>query len=339
MEPGALVADPARSKDPALLLAMLRNMLLQRAVDTRGFQLNRQGKIPIAMGSEGHEAVQAGTGFAFQRGRDSLWVYYRNTGVVLAAGLPLETLFRSQFARATDTSRGRQIINHVSDRARGIATLSSIIATQCTHAVGAAYAYRLRRETDRVAFCTFGEGATSEGEWHEAMNYATVLHVPVAFVCENNRWAISTPQRKQMANEHVAQRAIGYGMEGVTVDGFDPVAVYEAVSAARAKAVAGGGPTLIEAKCYRFLSHTTDDDDRTYRPREDVERERRNDPLPRFEARLIELGLIDRTGVDELKATLLEEVNAMTDRVEREPSPTAADLYGNVYEGSHEPWR
>ncbi|HEY5349296.1 MAG TPA: thiamine pyrophosphate-dependent dehydrogenase E1 component subunit alpha [Candidatus Lustribacter sp.] len=339
MEPGARTADPALAKDPALLLAMLRSMLLQRAVDTRGFQLNRQGKIPIAMGSEGHEAVQAGTGFAFQRGRDSLWVYYRNTGIVLAAGLPLESLFRSQFARVTDISGGRQIINHVSDRARGIASLSSIIATQCTHAVGAAYAYRLRRENDRVAMCTFGEGATSEGEWHEAMNFATVLHVPVVFVCENNRWAISTPQRKQMANEHIADRAIGYGMEGVTVDGFDPVAVYDAVRAARAKAVSGGGPTLIEAKCYRFLAHTTDDDDRTYRPREDVERERAHDPLPRFEERLIGIGLIDRCGADALRAEILAEVDALTDRVEREPSPTGADLYGNVYGGTHEPWR
>jgi 2-oxoisovalerate dehydrogenase E1 component alpha subunit len=322
-----------------LLLAMLRNMLLQRAVDTRGFQLNRQGKIPIAMGSEGHEAVQAGTGFAFERGRDSLWVYYRNTGIVLAAGLTLESLFRSQFARKTDISLGRQIINHVSDRSRGIASLSSIIATQCTHAVGAAYAYRLRREQDRVAICTFGEGATSEGEWHEAMNFATVLHVPVVFVCENNRWAISTPQAKQMHNENVAERAAGYGMEGVVVDGFDPVAVYDAVRAARAKAISGGGPTLIEAKCYRFLSHTTDDDDRTYRPREDVEKERTNDPLPRFEARLIEAGVIDRSGVDELRATILAEVNAMTDRVEQEPVPDGSDLYGNVYEGTHEPWR
>jgi len=111
------------------------------------------------------------------------------------------------------------------------------------------------------------------------------------------------------------------------------------VRAARTKAVNGGGPTLIEAKCYRFLSHTTDDDDRTYRPREDVEKERTNDPLPRFEARLIELGVIDRAGVDELRATILAEVNAMTDRIEGEPSPAGADLYGNVYEGPHEPWR
>src|SRR5579863_8383528 len=122
------------------LVSIYRNMLLQRAVDTRGFQLNRQGT--IAMGSEGHEAVQAGTGAAFVRGKDILFPYYRNTGILLACGFPLADVFRSQFARATDRTRGRQIINHVTNRERGIASISSIIAAQMTHAVGAAYALR-----------------------------------------------------------------------------------------------------------------------------------------------------------------------------------------------------
>ena len=252
-------------------IALFRNMLLQRAVDTRGFQLNRQGKIAIAMGSEGHEAVQAGTGMAFVRGKDILFPYYRNTGILLACGFPLEDIFRSQFARATDRTLGRQIINHVTDKARGIASISSIIATQVSHAVGAAYALRLRAEADRIVFCTFGEGATSEGEWHEAVNFAAVHRVPVVFVCENNRWAISTPQSKQMVVPDVAERAAGYGMRGVTIDGFDPIAVYEAARDARARALAGEGPTLLEAQCYRFLSHTTDDDDRTYRTKADVD--------------------------------------------------------------------
>ncbi len=325
-------------EDRPLLEAMLRNMLLQRAVDTRGFQLNRQGKIPIAMGSEGHEAVQAGTGFAFERGRDSLWVYYRNTGILLACGYELRDIFRSQFARLTDTSKGRQIINHVSARAKGIGSLSSIIASQCTHAVGAAYAYRLRGEADRVAFCTFGDGATSEGEWHEAMNFAAVQKLPVVFVCENNGWAISTPQRTQMAVADIALRAKGYGMAGVVVDGCDPVAVYDAVHAARAKASAGDGPTLVEAKCFRFLSHTTDDDDRTYRSREDVAAERAADPVPRYERRLIELGVFDGAAIEALRAELARAVDAMTDAVEEEPLPVAADLYGNVYAGADSPW-
>jgi len=317
---------------------ILRNMLVQRAVDTRGFQLNRQGKIPIAMGSEGHEAVQAGSGLAFKRGHDSLWTYYRNTGIILACGFELRDVFRSQFARATDRTLGRQIINHVTDRTKGIASLSSIIASQCTHAVGAAYTYKLRRERDRVAFCTFGEGATSQGEWHEAMNFAAVQRVPIVFICENNEWAISTHQSKQMAIPDVAMRGPGYGMESHVVDGFDPIAVYDAVRKAREKAAGGGGPTLIEAKCYRFLSHTTDDDDQTYRSREVVEAQRARDPLPAFEARVAELGLLGAADIETLRADVKRLVNDTTDEVEREPSPVASDLYGNTYAGSEAAW-
>ena len=320
------------------LLTLLRNMLLQRAVDTRGFQLNRQGKIPIAMGSEGHEAVQAGTGLAFKRGRDLLYPYYRNSGLILACGFPLEDLFRSQFARVTDRTGGRNIINHITGREFGIASISSIIAAQCTHAVGAAYALHYTKERDRVVFCQFGEGATSEGEWHEALNFAALKRLPVVFLCENNRWAISTPQSVQMRNPDVAARATGYGMHGIVVDGFDPVAVYLAVHEARERAAAGGGPTLVEAKCYRFLSHTTDDDERTYRTREEVAAQRELDPVPRFEARLIAAGVIAEGALASLRAEIAELVNATTDAVELEPLPPASDSYTNVYEGDCSPW-
>jgi 2-oxoisovalerate dehydrogenase E1 component alpha subunit len=324
--------------DAARALALLRNMLLQRAVDTRGFQLNRQGKIAIAMGSEGHEAVQAGTGMAFERGRDILYPYYRNTGLILACGFPLDDLFRSQFARATDRTKGRQIINHITARELGIASISSIIAAQCTHAAGAAYAIKLRRETGRAVFCQFGEGATSEGEWHEAMNFSAVARLPIVFVCENNRWAISTPQEKQMVNQDVAARASGYGMESAIVDGFDPIAVYETVRAARDRAASGGGPMLIEAKCYRFLSHTTDDDDRTYRTREEVEHLRALDPVPRFERRLLEAGIVTSGSLAALRAEVTKTVNDSTDRIESEPLPAASDLYGNVYAENDAAW-
>lgn len=332
------LAQPAASLAAERKVELLRNMLLQRAVDTRGFQLNRQGKIAIAMGSEGHEAVQAGAGMAFVRGRDLLFPYYRNTGIVLACGMPLEDIFRSQFARASDRTKGRQIINHFTDRARGIASISSIIAAQMTHAVGAAYALRYRNESDRAVFCTFGEGATSEGEWHEAMNFAGVHRVPVVFVCENNRWAISTHQSKQMRVANVADKASGYGLPGVVVDGFDPIAVYTAVKEARDRAVAGEGATLVEAQCYRFLSHTTDDDDRTYRRREEVEEQRAHDPVPTFERRLIDEGVLDTDAAARMRTEVTALVNATTDQVEAEPLPTAADLYGNVYAGADSPW-
>ncbi len=317
---------------------LLRNMLLQRAVDTRGFQLNRQGKIGIAMGSEGHEAVQAGVGMAFVRGKDLLYPYYRNTGIVLACGFSLADLFRSQFARATDTTGGRSIINHITAKSKGIASISSIIASQCTHAVGAAFALKYRRESDRAVLCTFGEGATSEGEWHEAVNFAAIHRVPVIFVCENNQWAISTPASKQMANPSVAERAPGYGFEGVRVDGFDPVAVYAAVRRAREKAVGGGGPTLVEATCYRFLSHTTDDDERTYRTREEVAQERMKDPVPRFERRLVEQGVLSAEHIETMRAEIARLVNETTDAVEDEPLPAPETLYTQVYAGPTEPW-
>lgn len=320
------------------LITLLRNMLLQRAVDTRGFQLNRQGKIGIAMGSEGHEAIQAGAGMAFVRGKDVLYPYYRNTGIVLACGFELADVFRSQFARATDTTGGRSIINHVTDKAKGIASISSIIASQCTHAVGAAYAFKYRREQDRVVFCTFGEGATSEGEWHEAVNFAAIHKLPVVFLCENNQWAISTHISKQMANPNVAERAEGYGFGGVTVDGFDPVAVYLAMRAAREVAASGGGPTLVEAKCYRFLSHTTDDDERTYRTREEVARERANDPLPRFEHRLIEEGVLTTEQIETMRKDVTRLVNETTDAVEEEPLPAPETLYTDVYAGPLDAW-
>ena len=320
------------------LLKLYRDMLTQRAVDTRGFQLNRQGKIGIAMGSEGHEAVQAGTGLAFERGKDLLYPYYRNTGIILACGFPLEDLFRSQLARANDTTGGRSIINHVTAKALGIASISSIIAAHCTHAVGAAWALKRGGEPDRVVFCQFGDGATSEGEWHEALNFAAVHALPVLFLCENNQWAISTHISKQMREPRIASRAAGYGIRGVSCDGFDPVAVYTAVREARAHAAAGNGPVLVESNCYRFLSHTTDDDDRTYRTRDEVAEHRPNDPVPKFERRLIERGMLTEDEAQSIKREITELVNRTTDEIEAEPYPEAHTLYGNTYAGPDDAW-
>ncbi|MBD5656254.1 MAG: thiamine pyrophosphate-dependent dehydrogenase E1 component subunit alpha, partial [Candidatus Eremiobacteraeota bacterium] len=153
-----------------------------------------------------------------------------------------------------------------------------------------------------------------------------------------NRWAISTPQDRQMANPDVAARAPGYAMASAIVDGFDPIAVYEAVRDARDRAASGGGPAVIEAKCYRFLSHTTDDDDRTYRTREEVDAQRRLDPLPRFEALLLASGTLDDAALVAFRADITATVNATTDAVEAEPLPVPSDLYGNVYGGSDSPW-
>lgn len=321
------------------LIAMLRTMLMQRTLENRGFQLNRQGKIPFASASEGHEAVQAGAAMAFRRGKDLLVPYYRDLGLDLGIGLsPLEVLL-SLFARAADHSGGRQFPHHYASKKLGLYSISSILAAQIPHAVGAAYAMKYRGEAGRAVLVTFGEGATSEGEWHESLNFASVHKLPIVFLCENNEWAISTPIRQQMANTNVYERAAGYGMPGAVVNGMDPVACYAAVKEAMDRARTGGGPTLVEAKCYRFLSHTTDDDDRTYRSRDEVEERRKEDPVPTFERLLVEHGVLAAQGLDDLKRSVLAEANEATDRAEAMPYPAPEDLYKEVYADGWQPWQ
>jgi 2-oxoisovalerate dehydrogenase E1 component alpha subunit len=319
---------------------LLRNMLLQRTLDNRGFQLNRQGKIPFAMGSEGHEALQAGAALAFERGKDVLVPYYRDIGLALGVGYtPYEALL-AMFARGADRSGGRQFPNHPSGRDHGILSVSSIIAAHLPHAVGVAYAFKLRKERGRVVLATFGDGSTSEGEWHESLNFAAVHKLPVVFLCENNGIAISVPQTQQMAIADICKRAAGYGIPGVACNGLDPIATYSTVKEAFDRARSGGGPTLVEAKCYRYLAHSTDDDDRTYRSREEVQHHRKaNDPVPHFEALLVEHGVIEAHAVATLKKAILHEINEATDRAEAQPLPAPSELYRNVYEGSHDAWR
>ena len=321
------------------LTGMLATMLMQRTLENRGFALNRQGKIPFASASEGHEAIQAGAAMAFRRGKDILVPYYRDLGLQLGIGLTPYEVLLSLFARAADHCAGRQFPHHYASKRLGCFTVSSIIAAQTSHAVGVAYAIKLRKEVDRAVLTTFGEGATSEGEWHESLNFAAIHRLPVVFLCENNEWAISTPQRHQMAVKDVCSKALGYGMPGMVVDGFDPVACYTATTQAMERARSGGGPTLIEAKCYRFLSHTTDDDDMTYRTRQEVEERRKDDPVPKFQQTLIANHVLTQETLDALHRSTLEEVNDATDRAEQMPYPLKTDLTTQLYGGPWEPWQ
>jgi len=321
------------------LRVILHTMLMQRQLDNRGFQLNRQGKIPFALGSEGHEAIQAGAAMAFIRGKDILAPYYRDLGLAVGIGFtPLEVLL-SLFARAADHNGGRQFPNHYSSRRIGMMSFSSILAAQIPHAVGAAYALQYRKESGRAVLVTFGDGTTSEGEWHESMNFAAVHRLPIVFLCENNQWAISTPLSKQMGQPNICKRAEGYGMPGEQFDGFDPIVTYDVVNRAMQRARSGSGPSLVEGMCYRFLAHSTDDDDRTYRTREEVEVQRANDPVPRFERVLIENKIMTAEEIDALRKDVLREANEATDEAEAMPYPQASDLYTNVHEGAWEPWQ
>ncbi len=184
---------------------------------------------------------------------------------------------------------------------------------------------------DAVVACWFGEGATSEGDWHEGLNFAGIHHLPVIFVCENNRYAISVTQSKQMAVDDVASRAAGYGFPGVVVDGNDPIACYAAMKIAVERARAGAGPTLIEAKTYRFQPHTSDDDDRSYRSREEVEEAKHHDPIIRFGAELKRLGLMDDTGLAALASELKTDVDEQIDAAWAAPDPDPETLLRNVF--------
>ncbi len=316
---------------PDDLLRMYRTMLTARLCDEAAFRLNRQGKAPFVIPVSGHEGCQVGTAWAFRAGQDIWLPYYRDLAVVLVAGLTPYEVFLGVFAKADDPcSGGRQMPAHWGSRRLGIITGSSPIATQVPHAAGIAYAVKYRGE-DAVVGCWFGDGATSEGDWHEGLNFAGIHRLPVVFICENNRYAISVPQSKQMAVEDVAIRAEGYGFPGVVVDGNDVLACYRAAKEAVERARSGGGPTLIECKTYRFYSHTSDDDDRTYRSREEVEAARHQDPLLRFGGYLREQGLLDDEADERLRAEVGSEVEEAVDRAWNAPDPDPGSLLRHVF--------
>jgi len=310
---------------------MYYRMVLTRLCDDRAFALNRQGKIPFAATCQGHEAVQVGAAYALKRGTDWLVPYYRDTALALSYGVTPREQLMCLFARKGDIfSSGRQFPNHYSAPDRNIASISSIIAAHVTHGVGMALAFRMRKQPI-VTLITFGEGSTSEGEWHEALNFASIHKVPAVFLCENNEFAISVPQKLQMAIPNVADRAAGYGIPGVICDGTDPVATYTVVHAAVERARGGEGPTLVEAKCYRAMSHTSDDNQATYRTPQEIEALKSRDPIPRFEGWLKDRGLIDNETIAQLKKKVQAEVDEATDWAEQQPPPTEEDLYTHVY--------
>ncbi|HEX6331991.1 MAG TPA: thiamine pyrophosphate-dependent dehydrogenase E1 component subunit alpha [Actinomycetota bacterium] len=316
---------------PDDLLSMYRTMVTARLVDEAGFRLNRQGKAPFVVPVSGHEGCQVGTAWALRRGQD-IWVpYYRDVGVVLVAGMTPFEIFLGLFAKADDpASGGRQMPSHWGSRRLGIISHSSPIASQIPHAAGIAYAAMYRGE-DAVVGCWFGEGATSEGAWHEGLNFSGIHRLPVVWICENNQYAISVSQAKQMAIDDVADRADGYGFPGVVVDGNDVLACYAAMKTAVERARAGEGPTLIEAKTYRFFPHTSDDDDRSYRTREEVEEAKHRDPIHLFEHYLRKADILEKARVESIEAELKAEVDRQIDEAWKAPDPEPESLLRHVF--------
>lgn len=312
------------------LLEMYRFMLLARFCDERQWGLNRQGKAPFVVPVSGHEGAQVGSGWAFERGKDVFCPYYRDMALVLVAGLTPKDVFLGLFGKKDDpSSGGRQMPAHWGSRARNIITGSSPIATQVLHAAGIAYAKKYKKQ-DAVVGTWFGEGGTSEGDWHGAMNFAGIHQLPLVFICENNQYAISVHESKQVAGS-VHGRAAGYGMPGVVGDGNDVLESYKLAKEAVDRARAGGGPSLIELRTYRFYAHTSDDDDRTYRSKEEVDEWKAKDPIPRFEKYLKSVDILDDTKMDEIRDQAKTDVAEGAKEADAADFPDPIDATKHVY--------
>ncbi|WP_336967553.1 3-methyl-2-oxobutanoate dehydrogenase subunit alpha [Bacillus cereus] len=313
------------------VLEMFRTMLLARKIDERMWLLNRAGKIPFVISCQGQEAAQVGAAFALDREKDYALPYYRDMGVVLAFGMTAKELMLSAFAKAGDpNSGGRQMPGHFGQKKNRIVTGSSPVTTQVPHAVGIALAGKMEKK-DLVTFVTFGEGSSNQGDFHEGANFAGVHKLPVIFMCENNKYAISIPVEKQLACKNVSDRAIGYGMPGYTIDGNDPLAVYKAVKEAADRGRRGEGPTLIETVSYRLTAHSSDDDDRVYRDKEEVEEAKKKDSIITFAAYLKEAGVLTEESEKQMLDEIMHIVNEATEYAENAPYAAPEDALTHVY--------
>lgn len=318
------------------VLHMYRTMLLARAFDDRASILFTQGKIPFTVTGHGHEAAQVGAAKCLTPGRDWVLPYYRDIGVVLMLGMTVREIMLAEFGKAADpNSGGRQMPKHWGCRRLKIMSQSSPVATQLPHACGLAWAMRVNKEPG-VVWVSFGDGVASKGDFHEGLNFAGIHKLPVIFFCENNYYAISVPFSKQSPVERVSDRAAAYGMPGVSVDGNDVFEVYQATREAVERALAGEGPTLIEARTYRFAPHTSNDDDRRYRSRDEVEMWKQKDPIRRLAAYLKGVGLLDDEKDARLRAEVEAEVREAAAWAEAQPDPDPATVGRFVYaeEGS-----
>ncbi|MWV63605.1 pyruvate dehydrogenase (acetyl-transferring) E1 component subunit alpha [Halorubrum sp. JWXQ-INN 858] len=322
-EDGTVVGEVPDLVDDELV-ELYRYMKLARHFDGRAVSLQRQGRMGTYPPLSGQEGAQIGSAFALG---DDDWIVpsYREHGAALVRGVPLKQTLLYWMGHV-DGNRAPDDAN--------VFPVAVPIASQVPHATGAAWASTLRGEDDAFV-CYFGDGATSEGDFHEGVNFAGVFDTPTVFFCNNNQWAISVPRERQTRSATLAQKAEAYGIDGVQVDGMDPLAVYAVTKAAVEKARDPDAdrprPTLIEAIQYRFGAHTTADDPTVYRDEGEVETWKRKDPIPRLERYLRAEGVLDDERVAEIEAGVKTQVADAIDEAESVPRPGPRDLFEHAY--------
>ena len=316
---------------PADLLEMYRLVALARAVDERMWILNRAGRIPFVISGQGHEGAQVGIAWALEKGKDWIAPFYRSIATCLTFGMSPRDIMTAQYATASDpSSGGRQMPGHYGSHEHNLVSVSSPVATQLLHAVGLALAAKIRR-SGQVAMTAMGEGSSNQGDVHEGLNFAAIHKLPFVFVVENNGYAISVPLARQVAGESVAHRAAGYGIPGVTVEGWDVLACYRAAREAVDRARRGDGPTLIEAKVTRLTAHSSDDQQTKYRSAEELVAERALDPVPKFREQLRAAGILDDEAEARIRASIEADVTDATDYAESQPDPEPSTAMRWVY--------
>jgi pyruvate dehydrogenase E1 component alpha subunit len=318
---GTLAEGATPPLDDEALLSAWRMMLLSRTFDERAFSLQRQGRLGTFSPVSGEEAAVIGSAWALDPARDWVVPQYRELPAMLRQGYTLDRALRYFVGDPAGNDMGEGV---------RLLPYQISLAAQIPHAVGLAWGLR-HQGSDAVVLVYFGEGASSEGDSHEAMNLAGVRRAPVIFLLKNNGWAISTPVSKQTAAESLAARAAGVGFPGELVDGNDLLAVHDATARAVARARAGEGPTLIEARTYRMGPHNTSDDPTRYVDAAELERRRELDPVDRVRRYLSARGLVDAASEEGLRAQVKAEIDAAVADVESGPAPGVEAVFDHVY--------
>jgi 2-oxoisovalerate dehydrogenase E1 component alpha subunit len=329
-EDGTIRTLPEPTLPSEKLLKMYKMMVLVRLLDEKGMKLQRQGRISFNIPSMGQEATQIGAVAALKDDADWVVPAYREPGIALYRGMPLRDLIHHWFLTKGDPQKGRRLPGLFGSKKLKFVNASAPIGTQIIHAAGIGYASKYLND-ESVTIVFFGDGATSSNDFHSGLNFGGVLKTPTIFFCQNNQWAISVPLSQQTAAKTIADKAIAYGIPGIRIDGNDIFAVHQAVTEAAMRARNSDGPTLIEAVTYRLGPHTSSDDPTRYRPREELKKWEKQEPISRFEKYLLRKGIVSTESVKSIRDSYDVEINNLIKEADSTDPPEFKTLFSDVY--------